>query len=424
MPTLVIMLPPAETPETEPTAYALVDDDGTVRAEGAHALLDPPPVFDLQPARAVAVLPAEEVFVRRVEVPGRSDREARQAAPFLVEEDLAAPIEETDIIVGAKLDDGTRWLIAAAAAARAGWRKRAASFGVKPVHAASAAMLLRGHGGDLTVMQLGGVMLFQTAAADLAAQAEAETPAAPGDGPLCGGFPADLAAHVLPALGAAVAPKRLLISEDIDPDPLAPANEPIALKRVPVQDLRLNAAAAPDTAFAGLPAFFGDAFLSALDWGELIRPWRRAAVLAVAGVLGAAALIGGEAAYLDARADVYREASERSFREAFPEARRVVNPQAQLRQRMIALGAAEAEGGFLPLASALAGIAAETDSVRVDGLRYDAARGALIVSAVYSDFADFEALRAAAEARGVEIEDSGARQSAEGIAGDFILRFP
>lgn len=295
---------------------------------------------------------------------------------------------------------------------------------MKPLYAAPASMLLRGHGGDLTVMRVGDTILFQTPVADIAAQAGSDAPAEPGEGPPCGGLPADLAAHVLPALGSAVQPKRLLVSEDIDPNLLAPEGEPIALKRTPTQDLRLNAAAAPDEAFAALPAFFGGAFLSALDWGELLKPWRAAAVLALAGVLGAAALMAGEAAYLDARADLYREASERAFRETFPDARRVVNAQAQLRQRMIALGAAEVEGGFLPLASALSGIVSETDRVRVDGLRYDAARGALVVSAVYSDFADFEALRAAAEARGVAIEDAGARQSGEGIAGDFILRFP
>lgn len=423
MATLVIELPRAGTPEIEPTPWALVGADGGMLAEGVHPLDAGPLALEPAPGRAVAILPAGDLAVRRITAPGRSEREAKQAAPFLIEEDLAAPLEETDIAVGPRLEDGSRWALAASSEARAAWRRRAASFGVKPLWSAPASMLLRGHGGDLTVMRIGEDILFQTALADLGQPPEEPvTPAALRQP--CGAAPAPFGAVVLPALGRAIAPRRMLISEDIDPNLLAPEGEPIALRRAPAQDLRANAAALADEAFAVLPAFFGDAFLSALDWGALLKPWRRAAVMAAAALIGATVLLRVEAAYLDARAELYREASQSAFREAFPETRRVVNPQVQLRQRLAALGGAVDGGGFLPLVSALAGILEDVEAVRIDGLRYDGQRGALVVSAVYSDFADFEALRAAAEARSVAIEDAGARQSSEGISGDFILSLP
>ncbi|MBL4544766.1 MAG: hypothetical protein JKP95_02730 [Oceanicaulis sp.] len=52
----------------------------------------------------------------------------------------------------------------------------------------------------------------------------------------------------------------------------------------------------------------------------------------------------------------------------------------------------------MPLASALAEIVREVDDVRVDSVRFDASRGELSVSALYSGFGDFERLRRAAEA--------------------------
>jgi general secretion pathway protein L len=60
--------------------------------------------------------------------------------------------------------------------------------------------------------------------------------------------------------------------------------------------------------------------------------------------------------------------------------------------------------------------------VRVEALRYDADRGVLAVTAVYGGFDDFETLRAAAEAAGVSIEDSGTRQGPDGVVGDFLAR--
>ena len=427
---LVVLPPPAAAGEAG-AEWALVEA-GAVRAEGEIApgeTFDPPP--GRAPARAVAILPAEDVFVRRMSVPGRSERDVRRAAPFLIEEHLAQPLEAAEVVVGPPMADGRRWIVAIDRAAHARWRRLLAGFGVKPVHAVPDAMLLSGHGGDLTVAGHRGVVLFQTRSGDLAAarhdqsrQAEPSEVEAEAATLICGGIEEALAANVLPAIGARVRPRRLLISEDVDPRLIAPDSEPIALKRQPTPDLRLSAAAIDPGVFAALPSIFGDALASQVDWADLFRPWRTAAGLALAAALGAAALNAGQAAYYQARADAYADAEIAAFRETFPEVTRVVDARAQLDQRLAALGGRAGGSDFLQLSAALADIVGETDTVRIDSVRYDVERGTLSVSALYSGFGDFEVLRAAAQTRGVTLEDGGARQSETGVAGDFTVRLP
>ena len=168
----------------------------------------------------------------------------------------------------------------------------------------------------------------------------------------------------------------------------------------------------------------GDEFATSLDWAGLLKPWRWAAGLALTALISATALMAVQAAYLDERAERYEAAQAEAFRTLFPDAR-IVNVSTQMRQALNTMrGGAEGGTGFLPLASALADMMRDVDEVRVDSVRYDASRGELSVSALYSGFGDFERLRSAAEARGVVLEDGGARQSAAGVSAEFTVRLP
>ena len=403
----------------EPTRWVLVDQGARV-GEGVLASDETwtPPGGAPTPVRAIAVLPAGDVSVHRMTVPGRTEREARQAAPFLIEEQLAAPVEASEVVIGPKLEDDARLVFAADPDRLAAWRAAVARLPVRPVAAAPDAMLLSGRGADLTVMAVEGRLLFQTRAGDLSAGLTADEAGAP----ICGAIDAEFASPVLAALGARVKPKRLLISPNVDPHAIAPDNEPIALKREPAPDLALAAAALDEARLALLPSLFGAGAMGGAVWMERARAWRMAAGLALAAALAWAGLNLGEGLYYDHRAEAYRAASEAAFRAEFPDMTRVVNPRAQLAQRLAALGGgAEPGGGFLELANGLARLLEEVEQVQVETVRYDARRSVLSVSAAYSDFSDFEALRAAAERLGLEIIDGGARQSESGVAGEFSI---
>jgi general secretion pathway protein L len=60
--------------------------------------------------------------------------------------------------------------------------------------------------------------------------------------------------------------------------------------------------------------------------------------------------------------------------------------------------------------------------VRIDHIRFDRARSELSVSALYTDFSDFDALNARAEALGIRLDDGGARESGNAIQGEFTVR--
>lgn len=427
MSVLVLTLPAAIDADT--AAWALVED-GAILAEGAVRPGEAPALpGDVRPSHGVALMPAEAVFVRRVPVPGGSERDARRAAPFLIEEQIGQALETVSVEVGPKNDQGARFVMAVDTALRDSWRRFAAGLGVKPLYAAPDAMLTPGRGADLTVFEIDGRVLVQVPDGDLGAADSGD--GAPPDRdvgvaiaePLIAAFEADLANAILPAFAARLTLRRVLVSEEFDAGLVAPDAGPIALKRLAAPDLRLCAAVLDPSVFGALPPALGAGLTSGFDWAQTLRPWRVAAGLGVAVLIGMAALNAGQAALLEKRAQAYEQAKLETFTTAFPDTR-PVNIEVQLRRRLASVGAAEAGGDFLTLASALSAILSDIKGVRVDSLRFDAERGGLAVSAVYADFGDFEALRAAAEARGLVLEDGGARQSADGVQGDFTVRTP
>lgn len=426
MSVLVLTLPPRA--DAAEAGWALVSE-GVVLDEGRVSPGAAPDLKGARPERAIALAPAEAVFLRRVLTPGQSERDARRAAPFLIEDHLAGSLEDQAVETGPKGADGLRLVAAVESGLRDSWRRFAAGLGVKPVYAVPDALVADAKGADLFVFEDGDRVLFRTGAADQdEAREGADEPSRDPETalaePVCGAIERDLAFDVLPALAARLNPRRLLVSEGLDPSVAAPDGAPVALKRVPAPDLRLEAAALDPATLTRLAPILGAGLASGLDWVELLRPWRAAAVLAVAACLGAAALAAGQAAYYEHRTDMYRDAEIAAFQEAFPEAGRVRRVQVQLREQLARVGAAQAGAGFLDLSAGLAALVADQDSVEVTAMRYDAVRGALQVSARYSGFDDFERLRTRAEAAGVVLEDGGARQTETGVVGDFTVRLP
>ena len=425
----VLILQPPSSAMAEQTARWSVIRAGAVIAEGVTgpgATVEPPAGTVIE--RAVVVLPSEDVFIRRLPVPGQSERDARRAAPFLIEDQIAQPLDDVEVSLGPVGADGARWLAAVDRDQLKTWREMLASLDAPQHHTVPDGMVLTGHGGDLTVMGYGDRVVFQTRSGDLGALSDSQDGARDLDAalsdPVCGAIEPHLLTPVLAGLGRRLSPKRVLISTALDPSALAPEGEPIAVKRIDAPDLRIAAASLPPEALDALPAIFGDAFATKLDWAALLKPWRAAAVLGLTAVLAASGLMVGQAAYLQDRASRYQAAQEAEFRMLFPEAR-IVNVSAQMRQALNSVsGGAVSGAGFLPLATVLSETLSDVDGVRVDSLRYDASRGELSVTALYSGFGDFERLRMAAEARGAVLEDGGARQSAAGVAGEFIVRLP
>lgn len=406
-------------------AWALVDDAGTALAEGRVV---PGERCDLPegeaPQRLIAVAPAEAVHLSRLRVPARSTREAAQAAPFLIEDRLAAPVEAVCVACGAAGADGQRWIFAVEQGLAARWKAAVSGTGVRPVHLLPDALLLDRDGADLALARFGDRIVFLTEAGDIRApeRSQADTDAqSGGEMPCAGALDAAMAPLLAPALAALIQPASIVAGPGVDTEPFASPGGGTAVRNAPALDLATSAGRFPDDALLGLPALFGAALATRMDWGRLARPWRFAAALSGLAVALSLASLFAEAVWFDNRAEAYRAATTTVFTEAFPDVRRVVNPRAQTAQRLAELGAADRAHAFLDLSRDLAGLLAAAPEIRIEAVRYDAERDALAVTALYGTFADFEALRAAAETSLVELEDGGARQGADGVVGDFLV---
>lgn len=105
------------------------------------------------------------------------------------------------------------------------------------------------------------------------------------------------------------------------------------------------------------------------DW---LRGWQKPAVLLLALALLSMLLLVRENHQLAAQKTRLDAQVEKLYRQAFPEARRLVNPRVQMSRRLETLRAAQAGSPLLKTLEELVPTFAETSSVRLQGLDYDA----------------------------------------------------
>lgn len=399
--TLVLFLPGPEVMPGDPVHWVLAGADGARLREGWAGAGDALAwTAGERPARTLALIPAHTVFAARLSAPARSEREAQQAAPYMIEDALASPLDTQTIACGPADAGGLRLIVAADAALVARWAALAAHLGVRPVHVLPDAALLTPEE---------GIALHLDAERIVWARA--------GQGPMmAGAAPASLAGDLIGEL--AQGHEALLAS-------------PAALEMCRQAGLDARPVPEPDFArLAGLmttaearawPRLLGDALSARIDWTAMARPWARAAVLAVSAGALALAIVGGQAYWLDRRAAAYDSAAADVFTQAFPEVRRVVNPRAQIQRRLRALEGASGADRFVSLSARLASLLQGMPEMQVEALRFEAERGVLSVTARYREFSDFERLRAAAAELGLSVEDTGARQVDGGVVGDFQI---
>jgi general secretion pathway protein L len=88
------------------------------------------------------------------------------------------------------------------------------------------------------------------------------------------------------------------------------------------------------------------------EWARILRPWRTTAALLLTGVLVSNVAMGVDYFRLNRESEQLRAQIEATYREAFPETRRVVNPRAQMQQQLDRLQHRKGTGAeFLALLS-------------------------------------------------------------------------
>lgn len=80
----------------------------------------------------IVVVPGEDVLLTAAQVPSRQARQIVQAVPYVVEEELAADVEESFFAVGKHLEDGSVSVSVVAELQMIQWLDRVRSLGVEP----------------------------------------------------------------------------------------------------------------------------------------------------------------------------------------------------------------------------------------------------------------------------------------------------
>ncbi|MCH8686340.1 type II secretion system protein GspL [Pedomonas mirosovicensis] len=156
-----------------------------------------------------------------------------------------------------------------------------------------------------------------------------------------------------------------------------------------------------------------------VEWGR----WRQPALLA-ATVAAAHLLYLGIDGWRHGRAvEQLDQQAEAVLRAAFPDIKRIVNPQAQMRARL-----GELRGGssdrFLRLMRILLESLQPLEGMSVRTLRFDEAKGELAVEIAYARYDELEALKQAISGAGGALSEGSSRQNGGGMVGNVIVRMP
>lgn len=149
--------------------------------------------------------------------------------------------------------------------------------------------------------------------------------------------------------------------------------------------------------------------------------FRRAGVLAAASLLVWAGASLYRAADNNSRADRYYAEAEAIFRKALPDVSRIVNMDAQMRRAVAA--SRQSQGSEFLILSDLAFRAVQgSDQTLLEGLRYDAADGAVVLSVSFASFAEGEAFKQQLQGLGGIVQEGGSRQEGSRVFSELTVR--
>lgn len=346
----------------------LADASGAVIARG------PPERGDPGGAKTIVVVPGAEALAKWVELPTRSEAQARAAAAYLLEDTLAAPRERTHLALGPAEADGVRLAVAVDRERMRAWLAEAAAAGIKPDVLTPDHLLLPAPADDSALsVRIGESVAIRarrlalTCEADLAAFMVGERSVRA----------IDTEAEAERALieGAGQAPLNLLQGE------FAPRAE--------------------------------------ISWSW--AGWRRPLALLAAAAAGPILLYGAQTIRYELAANAARAEAEAAARAALPAAAAAAaDPVGLARQRLNELAAADA-GGFLAPASALFAAIEATPAAQLDQLAYTP-DGVLRARVSYANYADIDRLRSAADEAGFALEEGETANAGGRLVTEIVLR--
>ncbi|MEA2094779.1 MAG: type II secretion system protein GspL [Pseudomonadota bacterium] len=148
------------------------------------------------------------------------------------------------------------------------------------------------------------------------------------------------------------------------------------------------------------------------EWGRLWRPWRATAALLVAGVLVSNVVMRVDYYRLSKEQDVLNTRIGEIYKQAFPEAKRVVNPRVQMQQKLDQLERRQGSGGqFMVLLARSGDILRAEKEIKITGASFRAGR--LDVDLTAANLQVLDKLKQTLSANGLSVEIQSATTDAD-----------
>lgn len=337
----------------------------------------------------LVLAPTTGIVFHQLNLSRQARRRQAQVIPFMLEDKLAADIEQLHFAVLAWRGEEASVAVVAKALMRQ-WTAQCAALGVDVARLVPDVLALPLHDEGWSALRERDVWLFRQSR--------------------CRGMAAETS--WLPTLLNACAPLPPICCYSDPPDC------GMGWRHQPVADVLTLAATADDMPAVDLRQ--GE-FAASTPWRQGRGAWRRIA-LALACYLG---LLATDAAWTHyqryQQANYWRQESVRVYRQLFPAEKRVVNPRVQMQQHLQRLAA---ESRASPLAQQLAQLQqlmTRNAGVALQTLAYDGSRGEWRLDLRAADYQGLEQLQRQAAAA-YQVTPGDMRQNNGGVEGRLVLR--
>ncbi len=340
--TLLIRLAPAAQGFRD---WLLVDEQGQGKGPVQSGAPDAGVINSIR--RVVVLVPGSEVSLFEVQVPGRGQRVMR-ATPYVLEEQLAADVEQLHFALGAAREDN-RYPVAVVERARMDdWLALLQEHGISASQWVPDILAVPSDGGWSLLVDGGTVLVRSGDCAGFAADADNLAP-----------LFAMLQAQEKAPESARVFGSTVLDLEAVDLDLVEDLAQP------------LEQLARGYTQGAVIDLLQGD-YSRREEWGRLLRPWKASAALLLAAVILAGVSTGLDYQRLSRQKEQLASEIEATYRKAFPNARRIVNPRAQMQQQLKKLQRKTGTGStdFLAMLAETANVIRTAKGIDVRGASY------------------------------------------------------
>ncbi|TCK19402.1 general secretion pathway protein L [Thiogranum longum] len=300
--------------------------------------------------RIVVIVPGTEVLLSEARVPGRNRQRVLRAIPYALEEQLSSDVESLHFAPGPVQDDDTYPVAVVDRARMDAWAELLAEHHIVANQCLPEMLALPLTEDGWSLMVQGSEVLARSGPyAGFASDRET--------------FPALVALFV--SRNEAPAHARLFGDGNLDIDGMY-------LDAVDPELQSLEVLGRGYVQGPTLDLLQGD-YSRREEWGRILRPWKATAALLLAGLLLAGVSTGINYYRLSKQQAQLASEIETVYLETFPKARRIVNPRAQMEQKLKELQRQAGGGGqtaFLALLADVGRILRSKKGVQIQGVTY------------------------------------------------------